>query len=170
MILLFLFGTFALFGRVWNISTVNLVLNIISMRLCVSLIFYWKFGSILALIWVLVYLGGMMVCFVYILFITYSDSHISKKLIKSNELYSLPTVTLFTMILLKSILIICWGIYKPQLVNWTSSAITFRETYTQISSQSPFFFFRSAIVLLYGLMQILFILNMKNKTRSYPLL
>ena len=170
MITLYFFGILACFGRVWNISSINLVIIIINIRLCVSLIFYCKFGSILALIWVLVYLGGIIVCFVYILFITSTDGGISQRLIGSTKLNSLVVVILFVTVAWKAFLINSWNLYKLQLVNWNSSIILSSEIYFQIISQSPLFFFISAFILLYGLLQVLSMLKLKNKTRSYYLL
>jgi len=170
MITLSLFAIFACFCRAWNISTINLVITIINIRLCVSLVFYWKFGSILALIWVLVYLGGMMVCFVYILFITSTDGGISQRLRRSTELSSSVVVLLFITVAWKAFLINSWNLYKLQFVNWSNSVILSGEIYSQIISQSPLFFFISTFILLYGLLQVLSILNLKNKVRSYYLL
>ena len=170
MITLSLFGILACFGRVWNVSSINLVIIIINIRLCVSLIFYWKFGSILALIWVLVYLGGIMVCFVYILFITSTDGGISQSLIGSSELSTSVVVVLFITVVWKAFLVSSWKLYNLQVVIWNSRIILFSETYFQVISQSPLFFFISAFILFYGLLQVLSILKMKNKTRSYYLL
>ena len=170
MITLSLFAIFTCFCRVWNITTINLVIIIINIRLCVALIFYWKFGSILALIWVLVYLGGIIVCFVYILFITSSDGGNSQKFSKFTKLNNYIVVFLLITIAWKALLVKSWNLYSLQFVNWRSGIISSSEIYSQIVSQSPVFFFISAVILLYGLLQVLSMLNLKNKTRSYYLL
>jgi len=170
MIVLSIIATFACLCRVKKVSTINLVLIIICMRLCVSYIYYRKFGSLLALIWILVYLGGMMVCFVYILFITFADKEYCQRMGQSIESDNLLAYFLFTSIAWKAFLINSWNLYLLYFVRWSGSMKIYTEVYSQIICLSPFFFLLSACILLYGLLQILSILNMKNKTGSYCLL
>jgi len=170
MITIFLFVFLACFCSVWNVTIIFLVIVIIIIRLCVAFICYRKFSSILALIWVLGYLGGIIVCFVYVSFLTTTDRNIPKKIRKPTELNSYLVVFLFILMVCKVIIIKSSNLYELQFVRWRASSIIFRETYSQIISQSPLFFFITAFILLYGLLQVLSMLNMKNKASSYYLL
>merc|ERR1712178_287861 len=53
-------------------SLFDLILLIILLRMTVAGLLFKTNNILLALIWLLVYLGGMIVCFIYVLFIAYS--------------------------------------------------------------------------------------------------
>ena len=170
MITCFLFGGLACFCNLWHLSTTALVKIIIGMRLCISLFFYCKFGSVLALMWVLVYLGGMMVCFVYVLFIISSDSKLHQKTGGPTTTGRFAVVFSLSILALKVLRIKSWNLHALHFIRWRSNTILFREMYSQIISQSLIFFFISSIILLYALLQVLSMLNLKNKPRSHHLL
>ena len=143
MIILILFALLSCSGRVWNISAINLILFIIGISLCVSLAFYCKFGSILALIWVLVYLGGIIVCFVYVLFINFNTVGNPQK----NEGFTrLFGVVVFILIYGKIFLFRIGNLHKLQLIIWGGRIVVSNEIYSQIISQSPIFFIVSFLV------------------------
>jgi len=168
--MLSLFRVLICFCRVRRFYTTNLIKIIISISLCISMLFYRKFGSVLALIWILVYLGGMMVCFVYVLFIISSDIDISQKIGRPTSIGSMLFALFPFFILLKGSIIKSWNLHTLQYVNWRSTVMLFREIYSQIISQSPLFFLISSMVLLFALLQVLSMLNLKNKTRVQYLL
>ena len=170
MIILILFALLSCSGRVWNISAINLIMFIIGISLCVSLAFYCKFGTILALIWVLVYLGGIIVCFVYVLFINFNTVGNPQRNEGFTRLYGVVVFIFFIVIYGKIFLFRIGELHKLQLVIWGGRIVVSNEIYSQIISQSPIFFIVSAIILLYGLIQVLSMLNLKNKTRSFHLL
>ena len=171
MIILLLFAFLSCFCRVWNVTIIFLVIVIIIMRLCVSLIFYRKFRTLLALIWILVYLGGMMVCFVYVSFLTTTDRNIPKGLKKPTELNShLVPILLFPIIVCKFLISESLNLYRLHFVKMGGGIMVFSERYSQIISLSPLFFFMIAFILLCGLLQVLSMLNIKNKASSYYLL
>ena len=165
MIIMSFFASLASFCGVLKTSITNLVIIIIGIRVCVSLLFYGKFGSILALIWVLVYLGGIIVCFIYISFITLSDNNISQSFRRASENNRLLILIFFFIVVCKTVSVRSGNFGNFHLDSWSSSVILFNETYSQIVSQSPFFFLISAIILLYGLMQVLSIFMLKTKVR-----
>ena len=157
---------FVSFCGLRRVATTSLVISIICIRLCVALIIYWKLGSIFAIMWILVYLGGMMVCLVYIIFISSSNSPAWVKInVKSHG------IGIFFFVAGCKILIInsryLQGLHFSV---YGSCQILSNETYGQIISQSPLFFVLSAFILVYVLLQVLSILNLKIKFRSYPLL
>lgn len=170
IMLLFLFLRLVCLCRLRNMSIINLILLIISISLCISLIFYWKYGSIFALLWVLLYLGGMMVCFVYFLFVMVSAEKSPQSPMVSNWFRSSWKIVIFTIFIRKVLITKPWKLYGFQVTPWGSSLILSSEVYGQIVSQATSFFFVSILLLLYGLLQILSMLNIKRKSRSSSLL
>ena len=157
---------FVSFCGLRRVATTSLVMSIICIRLCVALIIYWKLGSIFAIMWILVYLGGMMVCLVYIIFISSSNSPAWVKTnVKSHGIGIFFFVAGCKILIIKS-----WYLLGLHFSIYGSCQILSNETYGQIISQSPLFFVLSAFILVYVLLQVLSILNLKNKFRSYPLL
>jgi len=157
---------FVSFCGLRRVAPTRLVISIICIRLCVALIIYWKLGSIFAIMWILVYLGGMMVCLVYIMFISSSNSPAWVKTnVKSHGIGIFFFVAGCKILIIKS-----WYLQGLQFPVYGSCQILSNETYGQIISQSPLFFVLSAFILVYVLLQVLSILNLKNKFRSYPLL
>lgn len=164
MIIWFLILVFASYGRLSGLSVITLVVIILAIRAITSLAIYWKLGSILSLIWILVYLGGMIVVFVYILFMRLGEKgetgypNVRAKHLKTHPFWC----WLCFIIIFKWFATLWWREYGSSSISWVSR-ILHREGYIQISPLSTRFFLLSTVVLLYSLFQVLNILNLKNK-------
>lgn len=173
MIILTNIAVIASLARFSYFTTPTLIARIIIIRCSISLIIFWKFSSILSLLWIIVYLGGMMVCFVYILFITYPttpqlDGHQNNAWggVKGRRFLPISSIILA----LKGLSTRLVGVY-----NWELSVVNIRtmvqtESYSQIVSQAPFFFILLAIIALYSSLQVIRILRLKSKRISTSLL
>lgn len=146
-----------------RVRLLSLVLIIIFISFSISCYAYTIFCSTLSLIWLLVYLGGIIICTVYILFITIEKEEpqiicaINEAVIDKFILVRILTIFSVKFSALE------WG---RNLTNhhlcWMRVSI-FRETYCQMVVQSPFFFFFSIIILIYSLFQIITLITLKSK-------
>jgi len=170
LLIILVIASLAGFG---NFTTSSLVVGVIVIRCSISLILYWKFNSILALLWIIVYLGGMMVCFVYILFIAHSeDPQFYKSHVNSwKGLQGLNIILIFRMILtLKGI-----STRRGENFDWISPMVDIKlivhtESYCQIVSQTSSFFLLLVFIVLYNLLQVIRILRFKSKRGTSSLL
>ena len=149
-------------------SVINLITIILSMSLCLSILFFLKRGTVLALIWLLVYLGGIMVCFVYILFIVYS-----RNLLISSSFQTVHVCARINLLILviKLFLLIDKSSFNTNFwSNVSLDVMTFSEAYLQLASLSSSRFLFLSFILTIRVVQILSILQLKAKAQNVYLI
>ena len=167
-----LFFTLSCLFRFQGLRIISMVLIIIVIRLIIASVAYWKFRTLLALLWILIYLGGIMVVFVYVLFTV--DEEASSRPLGGEFSCSGLVVTWFIISTIIFCLKMTLGRFdKPLAFENISSTylITYSERYLQIVAQSPIFFFSLSIsIILFALIQILSMINLKGTFRRSYLL
>ena len=146
-----------------GVTTISLTAAIICRCLIIALILYWKMGSLIGLIWIMLYLGGIIVCFVFILFIRdIANKPQPKEKDYSSGIWAVQPFLLilvfFKGITLKGISLHCFDTNS-----WRGRIILFRESYSQVICQSHFFFITSLLIIFFRLLQILSMLGLKEK-------
>lgn len=165
MIIAILFVLLVAFSCMRSLSLIGLVIIIINLRLVVASYFYLAFNSILALMWVLVYLGGMIVCFTYLLFITGRERGRAqlKGVFCASGQY--PVLIMVGLIVSKMV-----AVNRRWLINQipkvSGNMMVSGEGYLQITSHPWIFLFLSSRILLFVTFQILILLNLKGKDFS----
>ena len=161
-----------LFSSLNKISSLNLLFLIIILRIILSRIFFLHNLSFLGLIWIIVYLGGMMIIFIYIIFLKKSQNFSENNnnfsfQLRGERFFKLIFKVLTFVVFFKLIFFkfkLYWEIYNQILT--ISPRFSQWEIYNQILTISPRFIW---ILLLVIILCLIFILRVLKKNRIISL-
>ncbi len=143
----------------FKLSSLLLIFIIISIRFLLCFSFSLKSLSFLSFMWALVYLGGIIIVFVYVSFLR--ERNMIKKFHKKDFFFFFMFLLVSFMFLLKFLFMFQnWEVFNqvisisPSFQNW--------EVFNQVISISPSFIFLLLFLISFCLILILFILKKKR--------